>query len=123
MIQYKYNLINDINHAFNTIRNFKWFKKQGLVFFWPTPFRMIRLILNRPKVSEIDIKEEIVCYWVSSGTWGSYSLPNQIYICPWQLTEDKIAEIILHEIKHLYNEDKVRGMTHEEKEKFIDNLK
>lgn len=122
MITFKYNLFVDIYNSFITIKEYRWLKKHKLIFFLPNPFLMLKLIFNRPKPLLIDTGDmDIVCYWVSSGTWGSYQPPNKIFICPWNIPD--MEEIIKHEIKHLKYEYKVKNMSHEDKEDFIDSIK
>lgn len=59
-------------------------------------------------------------YLVRFGTYGSYRLPSTIYVNVCR-SPQQVAQTILHEITHLLNEKKVVGMSHKDKERFIDN--
>lgn len=116
-IKYKYSLKWDIIWAYRTIKNSKWLKSKKIIIFRPNIWEMLRLWFKKP-VGPILINEfPVICYWCSSGSWGSYCPPDKIFICPRDLKN--IEKVILHEIKHLkYNKD-VIGMNHEEKEDYI----
>lgn len=106
---------------YNTIKNKKWLQKKGLVFFMPSILRMIKLWFNLPKGPEIETesKKNITCYWISSGTWGAYRPPNKIFICPEKIPN--INKVIIHELTHLQYEKEVCNLSHEDKEKYINN--
>ena len=84
---------------------------------------MIYLWFNVPSFNKQLMRIEggdIYCYWIHSGTWGSYRPPNNIYICPWQIEKTGGFERLLrHEITHLRYYDMTKNMTHEERENFI----
>jgi hypothetical protein len=117
MINYKYNLYKDLKWAYLTIKNYKWLKEKELKFFFPNPFRMIYLWCKKPVGPHININKNINCYWISSGTWGAFTPPNEIFICPWEIPN--LEKVILHEIAHLEFEQNTKNMSYEEKEKFI----
>ncbi|MEK7630907.1 MAG: hypothetical protein AAB417_02675 [Patescibacteria group bacterium] len=120
MITYHYSLWEDIKMAIQTFGRFFWLKKHRLIFFMPT-LKRFREIRSFQKNIFIDISDDIQCYWVSSGTWGSYKAPNKIYICPWEIEQaGGINSVINHEIKHLQLFDKTKHMSYEEREKIID---
>ncbi len=77
------------------------------------------------KKPKIEVDQDVTCYWVSSGTWGSYHPDTyEIRICPWKINRspDKNAlGVIRHELMHLQHPE-ADGLKHEEKEKFIENL-
>jgi len=121
MIIYKYSLKEDLRWSFRTIKNLKWLKKHNLKIFYPNLFRMILLWFKKPKIN-FQTTKDITCYWIHAGTWGSYTPPNKIFICPWKIAQaGGLQRVIEHEITHLEYEPSVKGMTHEEKEKFINN--
>ncbi len=99
------------------MRNAHWLEEKKIVAFKPCIFKMIKFWFNLPTGPKIETDFPVTCYWLSSGTWGSYTPPDKIFICTRGLKN--IEEVIQHEITHLkYNMD-VRGMSHEEKEKYI----
>jgi len=122
MIEYKYSILYDIVWMLKTIKNIGWLKKKGLKVFYPNFFRIIKLCFNRPVGPKVEAKNKIFCYWISSGTWGSYAPPNKIFICPWEIGKaGGLKRVIEHEIVHLEHESEIQKMNlnHEEKEKFI----
>lgn len=127
MITYKYNPIIDFKIFLHNKRSEKFLNSEKIYIIKWSLFKYIRFIFsyifkkfNLPKV---EVENDAVCYLVSSGTWGSYELPNKVFICPLELENlgMSLNELIMHEIKHLKYERKVKNMTHEEKEKFINN--
>jgi len=116
-IKYKYSLSWDIIWAYRTIKNSQWLKNKKIIVFRPNIWEMVKLWFKKP-VGPILINDfPVTCYWCSSGSWGSYSPPDKIFICPRNLKD--IEKVILHEITHLkYNKDAI-GMSHEEKEEYI----
>lgn len=116
-ITYTYNIFYDIEWMIHTIRNRKWLQEKNLVFFMPSLSRMIRLWFKRPQGPDIETDHKITCYFISSGTWGSYRPPNKIFICPYRIPN--LKKVIQHEITHLEHEKDVLSMNHEEKEEYI----
>jgi len=129
MIIYKYSLKKDIKNALWTIGDRAWFRKHpAIVVFWPNIFRwfwLLSWILFAKKPKADYFSQDIVCYWVSSGTWGSYHPEeNAISICPWKIKEspDKNIEgVISHEITHLLHPE-ADVMNHEDKERYIEEV-
>ncbi|OGY84909.1 MAG: hypothetical protein A3F54_04150 [Candidatus Kerfeldbacteria bacterium RIFCSPHIGHO2_12_FULL_48_17] len=117
MITYQYSPTKDVTAAWQTLKNWHWLRKNRMIFFLPTPVRFFRLFFRQPRPLQITCKENIQLFWVSSGTWGSYELPNSIFICPWGIKDMK--SVITHEIAHLKHEDNAGGLSHEDKEKYI----
>lgn len=115
MIKYHYNLLEDIKRQWYCWEERKWIKDQGVVYFYPNPWRTIKILLNLPKPS-YQSNENIECYWATGGTWGGYQEPNKIFICP---THEDIESVIKHEITHLKCDKDVQGMTHEDKEAYV----
>lgn len=103
--------------AVKTLLRYFWLKKNKLIFFMPTPKRFYNIRKNIPILKEINTDKKITCYWVSTGTWGAYKLPNKIYICPWE--NYNIISVIKHELAHLKYGRRVEGMSYDEKESFI----
>lgn len=128
MIRYKYSLLKDIKNALWTIGDREWFKEHSsITVFWPNPLRWIWFLLwfIFAKKPTIQTENDIICYIVSSGTWGAYH-PDEmaISICPWKISEspDKNMEgIIRHEITHLEHPE-ADSWEHYEKENYIEKL-
>lgn len=123
MIKYHYNLIEDIKTHVGIWRDMKWLKENKIVIIRPSVFKTISVafnwwVLKRPKV-RFQCEKNIHCYWVSAGNWGSYYPPDKIHICPIKIPD--LERTVQHEITHIiYNED-VQGMTHEQKEAYIES--
>jgi hypothetical protein len=87
---------------------------------------MLYLWFKKPASLDIDTENKIFCYWISSGTWGAYTPPNKIFICPWEINKaGGLKRVIEHELTHLKYEKDVRQkkLSHEEKEEFINKIK
>jgi len=75
MIKYHYNFFVDIKTQIEILRELKWLKENNVVFFYSSPWEILKLIFKRPKIN-YQCEENITCYWVSGGNWGSYYPPN-----------------------------------------------
>ncbi|MFH0874074.1 MAG: hypothetical protein V1846_04540 [Candidatus Komeilibacteria bacterium] len=121
MIAYKYSLIEDLRWSYRTLSNLKWLKQKKLVVFYPNIFRMLLLWFKRPKI-ELFSDRDIICYWVHCGTWGAFTPPNKIFICPWEIENaGGFNKVIDHEIKHLIYYEETKHLEHEEREKIINS--
>lgn len=118
-IRYRYSLKWDLTWAYRTIKNYRWCRSKGLPIFTPSVLKMIELWICRPVGPKIETEFPVTCYWISSGTWGAYTPPDKVFICP--RNQKNIERVIKHEITHLKYNDDVKNMTHEEKEKFINS--
>jgi len=121
---FKYNFFQDIKWAYRTIKNKEDLLSKNLVVFTPSILRMVYLWFNLPRSLSVDTPYKIICYWISSGTWGSYTPPNKIFICPWKkdggtYTSKELEKVIHHELLHLYNDKETEDWSFEEREKFI----
>lgn len=124
MIKYKYSFFVDIRWCLHTLLNLKWLKDKKLLVHYPNPLRMIRLFFYYKKIQTFQSEENIICYFIHCGTWGAYRTPNNIYICPWDIEKaGGLERVIIHEIKHLKYAEQTQSMSHEDKEKFINNHK
>ena len=124
-IKYKYNLFKDFKIFLHNIRNKKFLESEKIYTIKWSLKKYLRLLFNyytgKLFLPKIKTKNRIICYIVSSGTWGAYELPNKIFICPLELNnlDMTIESLIKHELAHLKYEHKVANMTHKEKENFI----
>ena len=135
MIIYKYNLLKDIKNLLNNLDRKEFFRKEDIIYF-PFSFKRFLSILFKHytgKIAwpEITTSEEIICYVVTSGTWGAYESPNNIYILPWNLEKLNnfnnigLKELIIHEINHLKleKEKNFKNLSHQEKEQRVNSMK
>ena len=126
MIKYHYNLIEDIKAQLDMLRDIRGHKKRGLVLFYPNPWETLKIALKwtlfkRP-VIKYQCEKNINCYFVSGGVWGSYfPSTNKIHICPRKAAHEFLEDIIKHEIAHLEYDKDVQGMSHQEKEEYINS--
>lgn len=121
MIQYHYNIIEDIKAHFSMWQKRKWLKENDIVIIRPNIFNTVSVafswwILKRPKVS-FQCDKNVHCYWVSAGNWGSYYPPDKIHICP--INIPNLERTIKHEITHILYDQDVQDMTHQEKEAYV----
>ena len=127
MITYRYSIYEDVKIFLHNKKNEGFIKNHGLYYIRWSLGAYLKLLYHhffkRLELPNIDIDKDIVCYIVSSGTWGAYELPNKIYLCPidMQHLPMSVEELIKHEIAHLKYEKLVKDKTHEEKEKFIND--
>lgn len=120
-IQYRYNILIDLSNSIQTWKERDWLKKNDLAYSMPSLKTTLQLLLKRPVGIEIKTHEPIICYWVSSGTWGSYQEPNIIYICPWHIENaGGLERVIRHELLHLKHHSETKDMDHDAKESFIE---
>ena len=121
MITYKYSLKQDLRWSYRTLKNRKWLREQNLKIFYPNICRMVFLWIKKPKTN-FQIEENIICYWVHASTWGAYTPPNEIFICPWQIEQTGgLERVIKHEISHLKYTEHTKKMSHQDKEQFINS--
>lgn len=121
---FKYNFSQDIKWAYRTIKNKEDLHAKSLVVFTPSILRIIYLWFNLPQSLSIDVPYKITCYWISSGTWGSYTPPDKIFICPWKkdggiFTSKELEKVIRHELLHIYNYEETENWNFEEREAFV----
>jgi hypothetical protein len=123
-VNFKYNLIEDINNYIGCFKARKFLKKNNVVWYGFSLIRFFKIIFNLPKlVYHSDIP--ITCYWTTMGSNGAYNADKKfIYILPYRLNEvgETLYTIINHEIEHVKHEDDVKNMTHKEKENYISKL-
>ncbi|PIR93926.1 hypothetical protein COT97_04015 [Candidatus Falkowbacteria bacterium CG10_big_fil_rev_8_21_14_0_10_39_11] len=119
MITYKYSFVEDFRWSYRTIKNLKWLKSKKLIIFYPNVFRMIFLWIKKPK-TDFQVDMNITCYWIHAGTWGAYTPPDKIFICPWEIDKTGgLERVIKHEVTHLKLSDKTESLTHDEKEAYV----
>ena len=129
MISIKYNFWINIFSFFRTLRNKKWLDNKGYLYtlnffsFFANDHQRVQEII--PILESIHIgKTEYHIFLTKFGTYGSYSLPNKIFLNIYQPL-NKISDVLKHEIKHLQVEDIVlkQNLSHVEKEKLIRSIK
>ncbi|MBT4849550.1 hypothetical protein HON36_01720 [Candidatus Parcubacteria bacterium] len=132
MIVCKYNKFNDFVSIVNTIRC-KNFLDKNKIYYNLSVLDKYKKLDYKKLVSDLEgeIKkyEEILdnqkyqVYLSKFGAFGSYKLPNKIYINI-QRETDEIVKTILHEIVHLQIEEKVveQGLKWEQKEKLVNSI-
>lgn len=126
MITYKYSFWQDLKLFLHNRKNEKQLEENRVVFIYFSLSKYLKLLVDfhRGKIDlpRLNLRENIVCYIVSSGTWGAYESPNKIFICPLEI--DKLfcsmKELIVHEIVHLRLEKRLRGESFEERERIVD---
>jgi hypothetical protein len=74
---------------------------------------------NDPRLSKLDY----LVYLTKSGTFGSYKLPNKIYVNI-NRPANKITKTIIHEAVHLLVEEDVqqKRLNSKQKEKLVDSI-
>jgi hypothetical protein len=129
MTSIKYNFLINIFSFFRTLRNKKWLDTKGYIYtlnffsFFANDHQRVQEI--RPILESIDIgKTEYHIFLTKFGTYGSYSLPNKIFLNIYQPL-NKISDVLKHEVKHLQVEDIVlkQNLSHAEKEKLVNSIK
>lgn len=96
------------------------------------PFTLHQLFLNifhkqiiKTEEFNLDVGksgENTTCYWISSGTWGAYTPPDKIFICPKNIHKTGgLKRVIEHEITHLAYAHETDNLAHEKKEDFINS--
>jgi hypothetical protein len=120
-IEYKYSFLVDIRNAWQTLRERRWLEENNLAYGMPSCKTMWRLFRNRPVGVSIKANRPVTCYWVSSGTWGSYEFPDRIYICPWHIEKaGGLERVMRHELLHLEHFNETVGMDYLARELYID---
>lgn len=129
MIIFKYNKINDLFTIINTIR-FKKFLNKNKIFYSLSILpaykkldhnELINVLKNKiEKYNHIYNDSEYIVYLSKFGAFGSYKMPNKVYVNI-QRDPDKIIKTILHEIIHLQVEEDTieRGLNWKQREKLV----
>lgn len=136
-IEIKHSSIVDIKIFFQTLKNKKWLDKRGYYYylferkcFRKNDFKMISqdieeelLKYNCRMKDLVQPSEKYLIFLTKFGTFGSYELPNKIFVNVHRNISE-IAETIVHEIVHLKFEDEVqkRNLSHEQKERMVDGV-
>ena len=126
-IEYKYNIIRDYQCGKNARQSRKFFDRQKIVYIKPSIRNWVKTIwayimFDSPNI-HVPTKEDYTVYFVSSGCWGMYGQPNEIYICPIGIENAPggMVGTIRHEIKHIMHPE-ADQMPHAEKEKYINGV-
>lgn len=109
---------------YRTHCNAKELREKNLVVFYPSLTRMISLWFRKPSKLNVDVRYPITCYWISAGTWGAFTPPNEIFICPWKkdggmYSAEELKRVIMHELQHLYFFDETKDMNFTDRENYI----
>lgn len=129
MIIFKYSFYWDVIWFLRNFKNRKWLKEHNIVYI---PLTLHQLFLNifhkriiKTEEFNLDMGKSlgnITCYWISSGTWGAYTPPNKIFICPKNIHKTGgLKRVIEHEITHLAYAHETDNLEHEKKEDFINS--
>jgi len=122
MIKYKYSFYWDIVWYLRNRKSASFLDDKNIKYI---PFSLGQLFKNvfKPLSPKIDLKNknlDITCYFLSSGTWGAYTPPDKIFICPKDIEKaGGIERVIKHEITHILNTEEADKMSHEGKEAYI----
>lgn len=134
-IEIKHSLLIDIRIFLQTLRNKKWLDKNGY-FYYFLDAGMFK-DFDHEKISQ-EVENELLRYddnlnvFINAnkkyqifltrfGTYGSYEMPNIVFVNVHR-SPVEIAETIIHEIIHLEVEPEVlrKNMSHAEKEQMVD---
>jgi hypothetical protein len=70
MITYRYSLIKDTHSHVQILRELRWLKEHRIKLHYPNLRATLSIIFNRP-TAEYQCEEDITCYWVTAGNFGS----------------------------------------------------
>lgn len=127
MITFKYSFYWDFVWFFRNFKNRKWLKEKNIVYINFSFSQLFKNIFHKKNISiksdQFKFDGDVICYWLSSGTWGSYTYPDKIFICPKDIKKvGGLERVIEHELKHLKYYLEVEHLKHEEKEKKINSV-
>lgn len=132
MVVFKNNKLNDLFTIMNTIRQKHFLDKNRIYYnlsvlggYKRLDYKNLIIGLNKrlEKYKDIFSDKEYIVYLSKFGAFGSYKLPNKVYINI-QRDRDEIVKTILHEVVHLQVEKEVmkKGLDHQQKEKLVDDI-
>ncbi len=134
MLIFKHNFFIDIRAISATILRKSWLDRKGYIYYL--------LTIDKDKYGKIDYNklanelsqelkrygdlfndDDYIILLTKYGVYGSYYLPNKIFINIQRDIKDIVATII-HEIIHLRVEDivKQKRLNHEEKEELVEDM-
>lgn len=120
MVIFKYSLLWDIRWFVRNIKNKEFLQRIRVTVF---PFRFkhcIKVFENLQKNKPIKYTRDVTVYFLTSGTTGSYTYPDKIFICPIDIEKfGGLIRVLSHELAHLELGEKMEKLTHEEKEKQV----
>lgn len=131
-----HNFFADLEIFLQTLKCKKWLDENSYIYglfnsiFKSCKYKSIAKQLNTKielsdgfkKIADGRIKYEI--YLTKFGTYGSYKLPNKIYLNVLRNSIDETFHTLLHEMIHLKVEGEVikKNLSHKEKEALVENL-
>lgn len=123
-LKFKYSPLIDLRWSLRTLLNGRSLERKGLAVFRPSFSRMLSLWSRRPEAIDVEVEWPITCYWVSAGTWGAFIPPDRILLCPWKkaggaYSAEELRRVIRHELFHLYYYDETKGMSHADREAYV----
>ena len=128
MITIRYSFLTNFFSLFRTLKAKRWLDRNGYIYnlnFWDlfkNEFKRVQKIKIILKSMNIKNKSFVV-YLSKFDTYGSYKLPNNIFLNIYQPL-NQIKDTFNHEIKHLEVEGEVknRKLIHEQKENLVNLL-
>jgi len=123
-LAFRYSLFVDLRWLWHTFLNARRLEERGLAVFRPSLWAMATLWLRRPEPADVEVEFPVTCYWISSGTWGAFTPPDRILLCPRKkdggfYSADELRRVIRHELFHLYYYEETRAMSHADREAYI----
>lgn len=128
MITIKYSFLINLSSYFSTLKEKKWLDNNRYIydlnflhFFKNESTRVSKI---KKIISAIDTKNKsFIVYLHKFNTYGSYQLPNKIYLNIYQPL-DEIKETFFHELKHLQVESYVQKnkLSQRQKEDLVNKM-
>lgn len=132
MVILKHNLINDLLIIIKTLIKKQWLDKNRIFYYLTTlskykninyDQKIVNLKFLLDKYRSLFNDKDYKIYLSKYGPWGSYQVPNRVYINV-QRNDLDIVMTIIHEIVHLKLEAEIikRGLGYEAKEKLVQSV-
>ena len=132
MITLKHNLINDLLIIIKTLAKKPWLDKNRIFYYLSTlskyknvnyDQKIVDLKFLLDKYESLFDNKNYRIYLSKYGSWGSYQMPDKIYVNI-QRDDNNIVKTIIHEAAHLELEVDAKkiGLGYEAKEKLVDDI-